>query len=91
MIDLMDGLNGSNGKDEDSYIPCPACSQLEEIKELISEYYTFQEENPSITIDLLVSEVKMWRTKDAYERKLKTTMIGGMVKKLQDNGFQVDS
>ena len=91
MIDLMDGLNGSNGKNEDSYIPCPSCSHLEEIKEIISEYSTFQGENPSITIDLLVSEVKMWRAKDSYERKLKSTMIGGMVKNLKDNGFQVDS
>jgi hypothetical protein len=91
MIDLMNnGLNGSNGKDDDSFIPCPACSQLEEIKQLIAEYQTFQSENPAITIDLMLSELKMWRAKDSYERKLKTTMIGGMVKKLQDNGFQVD-
>ena len=88
MIDLMNGLNGSNGKED--YIPCPSCSQLEEIKQLIAEYQTFEGENPIISINLLLSEVKMWRAKDDYERKLKTSMIGGMVKKLQDNGLQVD-
>jgi type VI protein secretion system component VasK len=82
MIDL---LNGNNG-----YIPCPSCSQLNEIKQLIAEYQTFEGESPIISIDLLISEVKMWRAKDAYERKLKTTMISNMVKKLESEGVQVD-
>jgi hypothetical protein len=80
MIDLMN--NELNGKE---YIPCPSCSQLEEIKQLISEYSTFDGESPIISIDLLLSEVKMWRAKDCYERKLKTTMISSFVKKLENN------
>jgi type VI protein secretion system component VasK len=82
MIDL---LNGNNG-----YIPCPSCSQLNEIKQLIAEYQTFEGESPIISIDLLISEVKMWRAKDAYERKLKTTMISNMVKKMESQGVQID-
>jgi hypothetical protein len=85
MIDLMN--NGLNGKE---YVPCPSCSQLEEIKQLLSEYQTFEGESPIISIDLLISEVKMWRSKEAYERKLKSTMISSMVKKLENKGFQVD-
>ena len=84
MIDL---LNGSNGKD---YIPCPSCAQIDEIKQLLAEYQTFEGESPIISIDLLISEVKMWRSKDSYERKLKTTMIANMVKKLENQGFEVD-
>jgi hypothetical protein len=84
MIDL---LNGSNGKD---YIPCPSCTQIDEIKQLLAEYQTFEGESPIISIDLLISEVKMWRAKDSYERKLKSTMISSMVKKLENKGFQVD-
>jgi hypothetical protein len=84
MIDL---LNGSNGKD---HIPCPSCSQIDEIKQLLAEYQTFEGESPIISIDLLISEVKMWRSKEAYERKLKSTMISSMVKKLENKGFQVD-
>lgn len=85
MIDLMN--NGLNGKE---YTPCSSCSQLEEIKQLLSEYQTFEGENPIISIDLLISEVKMWRSKEAYERKLKSTMISNMVKKLENQGFQID-
>ncbi len=81
MIDLMNGING-NGS---NYIPCPSCDQLAEIKQLISAYSTFEGESPIISIDLLISEVKMWRAKDAYERKLKTTMISSFVQKLENN------
>lgn len=77
MIDLM-SLNGNK-----DYIPCPSCSQLEEIKQLLATHQTFENESPIISIDLLISEVKMWRTKEAYERKLKTTMISSMVKKME--------
>jgi type VI protein secretion system component VasK len=84
MIDL---INGSNGKE---YIPCPSCSQLNEIKQLISEYQTFEEENPLISIDLLIAEVKMWRSKDSYERKLKSTMVANMIKKMENQGIQID-
>ena len=66
MINLMNGLNGSN--DKENYIPCPSCAELESIKEIISDYQTFDNESPAVTIDLLVSEVKMWRAKDSYER-----------------------
>ncbi len=81
MIDL---LNGSNGKQ------CPSCSQLNEIKQLISEYQTFEEESPIISIDLLIAEVKMWRSKDSYERKLKSTMVANMIKKMESEGIQID-
>jgi hypothetical protein len=84
MIDL---LNGSNGKE---YVPCPSCSQLNEIKQLISEYQTFEEESPIISIDLLIAEVKMWRAKDSYERKLKSTMVANMIKKMENQGIQID-
>lgn len=79
----MDNLNGSS-------IPCPACAELSSIKEIIEGYSTFDNESPAVTIDLLVSEVKMWRAKDSYERKLKSTLIASTVKKLQAEGFQID-
>ena len=88
MINLMDGLNGSNGNN--GSIPCPACAELASIKEVIESYTTFDNESPAVTIDLLVSEVKMWRAKDSYERKLKSTLIASTVKKLQAQGLQID-
>jgi len=88
MIDIVNQLNGNN--DNEPYIPCPACSELETIKGVISDYQTFDNEAPSLTIDLLVSEVKMWRAKDSYERKLKSTLIASTIKKMQAGGFQID-
>jgi len=88
MIDLVNSLNGSNGKEP--YIPCPSCSELESIKQIISDYSTFDNESPSITIDLLVSEVKMWRAKDSYERKLKSTLIASTIKKMQAEGLDIN-
>jgi type VI protein secretion system component VasK len=81
MIDLLNGNSGNK---------CPSCSQLNEVKQLISEYQTFEGESPIISIDLLISEVKMWRSKEAYERKLKSTMISNMVKKMENQGLQID-
>ena len=88
MINLMNGLNGGNGSEP--YIPCPSCSELQSIREVIEGYATFDNESPAVTVDLLVSEVKMWRAKEAYERKLKSTLIASTVKKLQAEGFQID-
>jgi len=88
MIDLMDSINGSNGNED--YIPCPVCKELESIKEVIEGYSTFDNESPAVTIDLLISEVKMWRSKEAYERKLKSTLIASTIKKMEQQGFQID-
>ena len=85
MINLMNSLNG-----KEDYIPCPSCAELASIKEIIEGYATFDNESPSITIDLLVSEVKMWRSKEAYERKLKSTLIASTIKKMQAEGLQID-
>ena len=81
MIDLLNGSSGNK---------CPSCSQLNEIKQLIAEYQTFENESPIISIDLLISEVKMWRSKESYERKLKSTMISNMVKKMENQEIQID-
>lgn len=88
MINSVNELNGGNGKDD--FIPCPSCSELAAIKEILSDYQNFDNESPAITIDLLLSEVKMWRSKEAYDRKLKATLIASTVKKLQQQGFQID-
>lgn len=83
MIDLMESLNGNS-------IPCPACAELKTIRDIINDYQTFDNEAPSVTIDLLVSEVKMWRAKDSYERKLKSTLIASTIKKMQAEGLEID-
>ena len=81
----MDELNGKG-----DYIPCPSCSELSSIKEVIEGYSTFNNESPAVTIDLLVSEVKMWRSKENYERKLKSTLIASTIKKMEAGGIKID-
>ena len=81
-------MNSLNGKED--CIPCPSCAELASIKEIIEGYSTFDGESPAITIDLLVSEVKMWRAKDSYERRLKSTLIASTIKKMQAEGLQID-
>ena len=81
-------MNGFNEKE--NYIPCPLCAEIESIKGVISDYQTFDNESPAVTIDLLVSEVKMWRSKEVYERKLKSTLIASTIKKMEQQGFQID-
>ena len=85
MINLMNSLNG-----KEDYVPCPSCAELASIKEIIEGYATFDGESLAITVDLLVSEVKMWRAKDSYERKLKSTLIASTIKKMQAEGLQID-
>lgn len=87
MIDLVNQPNGSGGKD---FIPCPSCLQLDTIKSIVSEYQTFDNEPLSISVDLLLTEVKMWRAKDAYERKLKSSLISSTIKKLNAGDLQFD-
>jgi uncharacterized Zn finger protein (UPF0148 family) len=84
---MIDFLNGSNGKD---HIPCPSCGELAKIKQLISTYQPLEEQNPISSVDLLISEVKMWRAKDTYEQKFKTTMISNIIKKLENQGIQTN-
>ena len=81
----MNSLNGSSNS-----IPCPSCAEITTIKEIIDGYATFDTEPPSVTIDLLVSEVKMWRAKDSYERKLKSTLIASTIKKMTAEGLDID-
>lgn len=88
MINFMEGPNGNN--EEGEYDNCPHCNEVKAISEVLSEYQTFDTETCAATIDLLISEVKMWRAKDSYEKKLRTTMISATVKKMEALGFKIN-
>ena len=91
MIDFMnDGLNGSNGKNNDSYIPCPACADYEHVKEALSGAALYTGQDPLEILHILVAELKMWRSKDELDKRTKAA-IGQMVEQKIKNGFQVDS
>lgn len=88
---MIDFINGSNkGNEEDDYSSCPNCSEIAAIKQVISDYQMFDTESCAVTIDMLVSEVKMWRAKDSYERKLKANLISSTIKKMEAQGFKIN-
>lgn len=78
MIDLM--------KDE---IPAPMAT--DPIIAMLNDISVYDGEPPLMTLSMLISEVKMWRAKDEYDKKMKIVMNNAIIKKLEDNGFQVDS
>jgi hypothetical protein len=83
MIDLM-GLNGTNGKDGDGFIPCPSCAELNSILELVNEFKISESSNTYDVIRLIVSELLMYRTKVNYETELKKQFISGISKKIDE-------
>lgn len=58
---------------------------------MLNEYRSYPDEPVCTTVDLLLSELKMWKAKETYERKLKASMMISITKKLKDDGFQMDS
>ena len=77
MIDLM--------KDE---IPAPMAN--DPIIAMLNDIAIYDGEPPLMVLSSLISEVKMWRAKDEYDKKMKMVMSGAIMKQLEKNGFQVE-
>lgn len=79
MINLL-----SNNGTSDSKIPCPFCRMMAEVCSMVEEFSSSPiSENPIPAIDLMASEIRMWRSKDSYERKLKANLIEGISVKIK--------
>ncbi len=83
MIDLM-GINGTNGKDDDSFIPCPSCSELNSILDMVNEFKISDSSSTYDVIRLMASELLMYRAKNNYETELKKQFISGISKKIDE-------
>jgi hypothetical protein len=83
MIDLM-GLNGTNGKDGDGFIPCPSCSELSNILDMVNEFKISDSSSTYDVIRLMASELLMHRAKSNYETELKKQFISGISKKIDE-------
>jgi hypothetical protein len=88
MIDLINGSNGNNKNEP--YIPCPACAECEGLKQALSEAAIYSGQPILDVLQILVSELKMWRAKDEFERRTKIA-ITQMVEQKLKNGLQMDS
>lgn len=53
---------------------CPSCEELATMQEVLKDYAIYDGEPPLLCLSMLLSEVKMWRSKDEYDKKLKVIM-----------------
>jgi hypothetical protein len=77
MIDLMN--------DE---IPAPMAN--DPIIAMLNDIAIYDGEPPLMVLSSLISEVKMWRAKDEYDRKMKMVMSNAIIKQLEKNGIQIE-
>lgn len=80
MIDLM------NNSDE---IPAPMAN--DPIIAMLNDIAIYDGEPPLMVLSSLISEVKMWRAKDEYDKKMKMVMSAAIVKQLEKNGIEIDN
>jgi hypothetical protein len=67
---------------------CSSCSELLAIHEVLKALSIYDGEPPLLTLSMLISEVKMWRAKDDYERKLKLAIGNAIINKTEKNDKQ---
>jgi hypothetical protein len=80
MIDLM------NNGDE---IPAPMAN--DPIIAMLNDIAIYDGEPPLMVLSSLISEVKMWRAKDEYDKKMKMVMSAAIVKQLEKSGIEIDN
>jgi hypothetical protein len=77
MIDLMN--------DE---IPAPMAT--DPIIAMLNDMAVYDGEPPLMVLSCLISELKMWRAKDEYDKKMKMVMSNAIIKQLEKNGIQIE-
>lgn len=77
-----------------SLITCPSCNELKVIHKQLMDYAICDSEPPLMTLSMLLTEVKMWRSKDEFDRKMKLLMSNAILKQIKESdqdGSQMDS
>lgn len=67
---------------EDDKIPSPVAT--DSIVEMLEAVALYEGEPPTTTLSLLISEVKMWRAKDQYEKKYQLSLGNAFAQKLKN-------
>jgi hypothetical protein len=73
---------------------CPSCSELAVIHEALKDYAIYDEESPLVSLSMMLTELKMWRAKDEYDKKLKVVLGNAIFKQMKEediSGSQMDS
>ena len=66
-------------------IPAPVAT--DSIVEMLNSMAICEDESPIITLSLLISELKMWRAKDEYEKKYQLSLGKAFAQKLKNIGI----
>jgi len=69
-------------------IPAPMAN--DPIIAMLNNMAIYDGEPPLMVLSSLISEVKMWRAKDEYDKKMKMVMSGAIMKQFEKNGIQID-
>lgn len=73
---------------------CLSCNELKVIHEHLKDYAICDIEPPLLTLSMLITEVKMWRSKDDYDKKVKLLMSSAILQQIKNNdydGIEMDS
>lgn len=70
-------------------IPAPMAN--DPIIAMLNDIAVYDGEPPLMVLSSLISEVKMWRAKDEYDKKMKMVMSAAIVKQLEKNGIEIDN
>jgi hypothetical protein len=68
--------------------------ELATMHEYLKDYAIYDGEPPLLSLSMLLSEVKMWRSKDEYDKKMKLVMGNAIFKQIKEediSGSKVDS
>lgn len=64
------------------------------MQEALKDYAIYDGESPLVSLSMMLTELKMWRAKDEYDKKLKMVLGSAILKQMkeEDNiGSQMDS
>ena len=68
--------------------------ELAAMQESLKDYAIYDGEPPLVSLSMMLTELKMWRAKDEYDKKLKMVLGSAILKQMkeEDNiGSQMDS
>lgn len=68
----------------------PAPMATDPIIAMINDMAIYDGEPPLMTLSMLISEVKMWRAKDEYDKKAKLIINAAVAQKLKDSGLEIE-
>lgn len=68
----------------------PAPMATDPIIAMLNDMAIYDGEPPLMILSCLISELKMWRAKDEYDKKMKLVMSSAIMKQFEKNGIEIE-